>query len=339
MYSVEHDVFLLGGRQSQRTPAETLGDLVDYSRVADRSGFDTVWFAEHHFIDYGLNPATMTMASHVLAATDNINVGTAVVMLSQHHPVMVGEQVALLEALAPGRFRLGVGRGGPWVDLEVFNSSLERFESGFPEALEVLRRWLTADGDVWFAGDRFSFRPVSPVPPPPYRESDPNLMWVAATGEHTARLAGRMGLPLLLGMHTVPADHEHMIDIWRQEASAHGHDVHRAQHAAALLAQVVDGPGDRSRLWHRMRTLLGYTDQYQSLLRRGSPNHDAYVDFLLSQHAVGSEQEVMEKLTDAADASGVRRQLLFVEGMGDPKAVTDNIATLGKLISLGGPRS
>ncbi len=54
----------------------------------------------------------------------------------------LGEQAALLHVTSGGRFSLGVGRGGPWVDLEVFGAGLEAYEKGFPESLDLLLRWL-----------------------------------------------------------------------------------------------------------------------------------------------------------------------------------------------------
>ncbi|MFC4334396.1 LLM class flavin-dependent oxidoreductase [Salininema proteolyticum] len=330
--TVDFDIFLAGGRVPDREPDSTLRDLVDYTKAAEEAGFDTAWVAEHHFIDYGLNPSAVTLASHLLAATQRIAVGTAVAMLGQRHPVEVGEETALLEALAPGRFRLGVGRGGPWVDLEVFNSSLERMERGFEESLTLLREWLTSSGDVWASGEFFQFRPVAPVPAAPYKPGDPNLFWVAAMSEGTARLAGRLGVPLLLGMQGTPQDHALLIDVWRHEADAAGHDAEAAQHAAAVFAQVLDRPGDREELRRRMTGLLRTTEQYQSLLSRKPRDYAAYVDFLFDTHAVGAPDEVVQKLYAAADVSGVSRQILFVEGMRRPEAVRDNIAAIGRTL-------
>src|SRR5207237_1239587 len=77
-------------------------------------------------------------AANVLGRTSRITIGTAVCMLSNRHPVALAEETALLDHLSGGRFALGVGRGGPWVDLEVFGTGLARFEDGFPDSLDLL---------------------------------------------------------------------------------------------------------------------------------------------------------------------------------------------------------
>jgi alkanesulfonate monooxygenase SsuD/methylene tetrahydromethanopterin reductase-like flavin-dependent oxidoreductase (luciferase family) len=137
----------------------------DAAIAAERAGFDDVWFAEHHFMSYGVCPSAMTLAAFVLGQTSRIAVGTAVSVLPVWHPVALAEQAALLDQVSAGRFRLGVGCGGPWVDLEVFGTGLERYESGFAESLDLLLTALSQD-KISAAGPLFTFREVSLVPRP-----------------------------------------------------------------------------------------------------------------------------------------------------------------------------
>jgi alkanesulfonate monooxygenase SsuD/methylene tetrahydromethanopterin reductase-like flavin-dependent oxidoreductase (luciferase family) len=324
-----HDLFLLGGVFPGVTPAAALRRVVSYARQAEAAGLDGVWTAEHHFIEYGASPSATLMAAHLLAATERIQIGTAVAVLSNRHPVALGEEAATLDALAPGRFRLGVGRGGPWIDLDVFGSSLDRYERGFAEGLQLLTRWLSGEAEVAHAGEFFDVLPVRVMPPGTGRP-----VWVAATGEGTARLAGRLGLPLLLGMHAPDEDHVALLRAWRDEAEAAGLDPEAAEHVSTHLAQVADGPAvDRLRA-SLTELLTRGVGQYVSLKPgRGARDHAAYVDWMIGRHAVGPADRVAERLAASAEATGVRRQLLMVEGLGDPEAVGDNIAALGALLS------
>lgn len=111
--------------------------------MAEEAGLHSVWLAEHHFVPYGVCPSAVTLAALLLGRTRRLRVGTAVSVLPSTHPVALGEQAALLHLTSGGRFTLGVGRGGPWVDLEVFGGGLEAYEKEFPEGLDLLRRWLT----------------------------------------------------------------------------------------------------------------------------------------------------------------------------------------------------
>lgn len=328
-----HDLFLLGGVFPGMAPAAALRRVVSYARQAETAGLDGVWTAEHHFIEYGASPSATLMAAHLLAATERLQIGTAVAVLSNRHPVALGEEAATLDALAPGRFRLGVGRGGPWIDLDVFGSGLDRYERGFEESLSLLRRWLSGDAEVAHTGEFFDVLPVRVMPPGTGRP-----VWVAATGEGTARLAGRLGMPLLLGMHAPDEDHVKLLSAWRREAEAAGFDPDAAEHVSTHLAQVADRSETVDRLRSSLTELLTRgVGQYVSLKPgRGVRDHAAYVDWMIERHAVGPADHVAERLAASAEATGVRRQLLMVEGIGDPDAVGDNIAALGTALSTAG---
>ncbi|MFI5065609.1 MAG: LLM class flavin-dependent oxidoreductase, partial [Streptosporangiales bacterium] len=138
-------VLLLAARFPGQSDGDVLTATVDAAIAAEKAGFDDVWFAEHHFMSYGICPSAMTLAAFTLGRTSRITVGTAVSVLPVWHPVALAEQAALLDQVSAGRFRLGIGRGGPWADLEVFGTGLERYETRFPESLDLLLAALTQD--------------------------------------------------------------------------------------------------------------------------------------------------------------------------------------------------
>jgi alkanesulfonate monooxygenase SsuD/methylene tetrahydromethanopterin reductase-like flavin-dependent oxidoreductase (luciferase family) len=131
-------VLLLAAQFPGQRHGDVLSAAVRAAVAAEQAGFDDVWFAEHHFMSYGVCPSAATLAAYVLGRTSRIAVGTAVSVLSTQHPVALAEQAALLDQVSGGRFWLGVGRGGPWVDLEVFGTGLARYETGFAEGLDLL---------------------------------------------------------------------------------------------------------------------------------------------------------------------------------------------------------
>src|SRR2546430_7749987 len=100
------------------TQGGALAAAVEAALAAERTGLASAWIAEHHSISYGVCPSAIAFAANLLGRTDRITVGTAVCMLSNRHPVALAEETALLDHLSGGRFGLGVGRGGPSVDLE-----------------------------------------------------------------------------------------------------------------------------------------------------------------------------------------------------------------------------
>ncbi|MDR7278307.1 LLM class flavin-dependent oxidoreductase [Catenuloplanes atrovinosus] len=285
-------LFLLGAHGPASVPS--------LARAAEEAGLDDVWLAEHHFTAYGTLPSATVAAGHALGATHRIEIGTAACVLPARHPVALGEEAALLHELSGGRFRLGVARGGPWVDLEVFGTGLSRRERGFPESLDLLCAWLSGAPRVGFHGDFHRFREVAVSP----RAAVP--VWVAATTPATVEVAARRGLPLLLGVHADAAEKADLLARWSATAAAHGHDPERADHASVHLA-----PGPAPML----EELLARTRDYVRI--DGSPpahrDLDAYAARLRRIH------ETIE------EPPGVRRTLLMVEAAGDLGAVEEAV--------------
>ncbi|MFD7448556.1 LLM class flavin-dependent oxidoreductase [Kitasatospora sp. NPDC059827] len=246
--------FLLSAQFPGQSHGEVLERTVRATVEAERAGLDSVWLAEHHFVPYGVCPDAATLAALLLGRTRRIGIGTAVSVLSTSHPVALGEQAALLHLTSGGRFTLGVGRGGPWIDLDVFGSGVDAFENGFPERLDLLLRWLRGSR-VGADGPQFSFpevavvpratepvrrpglgswlgldEPTGPVRFPRQRQDADGLaeerdrtgrpvagppVVVACTSPGGVRLAAERGLPMLLGMHSGDEDKVRMLELYR----------------------------------------------------------------------------------------------------------------------------
>src|SRR4051794_4650897 len=79
--------------------------------VMDRTGYDAVWLAEHHFSTYSVCPSVHVMGMPVAGRTSRLRTGTAVTLGAFYHPLRIAEEVALLDVLSDGRVNWGVGRG------------------------------------------------------------------------------------------------------------------------------------------------------------------------------------------------------------------------------------
>lgn len=321
------DLFLVG-EAVRASPTSVPTTLVDYAVLAERSGFDAVWLAEHHFIRYGACPSPPLLASYVLSRTTSLQVGTAACVLSQRHPVALAEEAVMLDGLSGGRFMLGVARGGPWVDLEVFGTGPDRYETGFAEALDVLRGWLSADASFGTAGEFFEFREV-PVRARPRGEFP---VWIAATSPPTIEVAAERGLPLLLGVHTSDEDKIAAIARYRRVAIQSGHDPDGVEHAAVYVAYASDSYVTARRELRAAMTewlSVGVSDYTRLDGSRGNADQSDYVDRLVSTHLVGPVAQTAERLVRSAQRTGISRALLMVEGAASAQLVRDNIARLG----------
>jgi alkanesulfonate monooxygenase SsuD/methylene tetrahydromethanopterin reductase-like flavin-dependent oxidoreductase (luciferase family) len=83
--------------------------------LADKMGFDAVWFVEHHFLTgFSMSPCPEVIFGALSRLTKNIRLGFGVVILPYHHPVRVAERVAMVDQLSGGRVEFGTGRSAPY---------------------------------------------------------------------------------------------------------------------------------------------------------------------------------------------------------------------------------
>jgi alkanesulfonate monooxygenase SsuD/methylene tetrahydromethanopterin reductase-like flavin-dependent oxidoreductase (luciferase family) len=324
-------VFLLAGRFPGQDDGEALDRSAEAVVAAERAGFDDAWMAEHHFMPYGVCPSAITFAAFAAGRTTRITLGTAVTVLSTTHPVALAEQVALLDQLSGGRFHLAVGRGGPWVDLEVFGTGLASYERGFAERLDLLLRGLTG-GRVRAEGEQFTFREVPMVPRPRSRPRPP--VTVACTSPATVELAAERGLPMLLGLHIDDHDKAHMVAHYAKAARAAGRDPEAVEHTAAVLAHVAD---DREEARRELRAhlpgwLAAGLAAHVTVDGRPGPRRDpvAYAERLADLHPIGSPQQCIDRIHAGVERTGIRHLIMMVEGAGDRARTLDNIARLGR---------
>ncbi|MET9498570.1 LLM class flavin-dependent oxidoreductase [Streptomyces sp. NPDC006552] len=331
--------FVLAAQFPGQGQGEALHRAVRSAEVAEEAGLDAVWLAEHHFVPYGTCPSAITLAALLLGRTRTLRVGTAVSVLPTAHPVALGEQAALLHLTSGGRFSLGVGRGGPWVDLEVFGAGLEAYERGFPDSLDLLLRWLR-EARVAAGGERFSFREVPVVPRPAEAigggdPAGPEVV-VACTSPKSVRLAAERGLAMLLGMHIGDEEKAQMVAAWRRcarEAGVPARAVAAAPHVSAGVAQVGDGRGEARETL--LKTMPGWLKQgleaHVTVDGRARAMRDpvAYTELLCGLHPVGTPQVCADRLAATAERTGITRFALLVEGSGDLAATEENVRRLG----------
>ena len=91
--------------------AEGFRDFIDYNVEAEGLGFHGTFVVEHHFTGYGQVSATLNLLTWLGARTTTLRLGTAVIVLPWHNPVLLAEQAATLDLLSGGRLDFGIGKG------------------------------------------------------------------------------------------------------------------------------------------------------------------------------------------------------------------------------------
>ena len=129
-------------------------DFVDYNVEAESLGFHSTFLVEHHFTGFGQISATLNLLTFIAARTTTLRLGTAVLVLPWHNPVLLAEQAATLDLLSQGRLDFGIGMGYRYREFAGFCMPMEeaaqRFDEslvGHPQGLDVGRP-VVAPGQV-----------------------------------------------------------------------------------------------------------------------------------------------------------------------------------------------
>ena len=95
------------------SPSKAIFDEITRQiELADGLGIEHAWFAEHHgHAHFGHSPHPVAYCLYLAGRTQRIKLGAAVVCVNLHHPVLVGEQIAMLDVLSGGRASVGLGSG------------------------------------------------------------------------------------------------------------------------------------------------------------------------------------------------------------------------------------
>ena len=163
-------------------------------------GVDCVWLGEIHFTpERSVISASLQVASSIAARTRRLRVGTAVQVLPLNHPLRIAEEVATVDHISEGRFEFGIGRSGVVRTYDIYGVPYGQSQARFLEALEIIRR-------AW-KGEPFSYEGEfykvdnATVAPRPYQVPHPPIR-MATTSDETFPAAGRMGLPIFIGLRT-----------------------------------------------------------------------------------------------------------------------------------------
>jgi alkanesulfonate monooxygenase SsuD/methylene tetrahydromethanopterin reductase-like flavin-dependent oxidoreductase (luciferase family) len=137
---MEFGIFILMQQRGyHQTSAEVLRGAVEQTVAADQAGFDTAWYAEHHFSNYGLCPSPLMMVAHMAALTKRIRLGSAVCVLPMYHPARFLAEAGFCDSVSNGRLELGVGSGYQKFEFDRFGVKIEEAPAIFHEFLDILQ--------------------------------------------------------------------------------------------------------------------------------------------------------------------------------------------------------
>ena len=204
--------------------ADWLHTVVEQAAYGEALGFDSVWFAEHHFHSFGgILSSPPVIGAAIAQRTTKIRIGTAVTLLPYHNPLRIAEDYATLDGLSRGRLEFGIGHGFiKWESL-TFGTPLDELRDRFKESLDIiLKAW--SEPRFSHKGRSYQYDNVELLPRPlqkPYP-----TVWMGATSTlESFEFAGRSGFHLML----IPFLHEidelgRMVQAYKQARQSAGHD-------------------------------------------------------------------------------------------------------------------
>ena len=200
--------------------AEGFRDFIEYNVEAEALGFAGTFVVEHHFTGYGQVSATLNLLTWLGARTTTLRLGTAVIVLPWHNPVLLAEQAATLDLLSGGRLDFGIGSGYRYNEFRGFCVDMDEAGARFDECLDVLVKAWTSNEPFSHRGKHWAFDNVVVEPPTAQRPHPP--IWMGAGGESSVRRVAEKGYNLLLGQYAQPADVAKSIAAYRAAVEARG---------------------------------------------------------------------------------------------------------------------
>lgn len=207
--------------QSSRTPREFYNEVLEQTVRAEEVNFDGVWFTEHHFSDFGINPSPAVLLAAASQRTNRIRLGVGVSVLPLHNPLRIAEDYAVVDLLSNGRLDLGLGSGYEQKEFDGYNISLEDKAQRFNESLEVLRKaWsgkpFSHQGDFFHYPEmKLSVQPMQ-APLPPH--------WIATSSEKGVTHVASMGSKFMgLGFSKSRDELAKLIDTYKNVYLKSGH--------------------------------------------------------------------------------------------------------------------
>ncbi|MFV8308519.1 LLM class flavin-dependent oxidoreductase [Mycobacteroides chelonae] len=209
-----------------QNPTTALEYDLDRVVALDRLGYDEAWFGEHHSGGYELISCPEVFIAAAAERTKHIRLGTGVVSLPYHHPLMVVDRWILLDHITRGRVIFGTGPGALPTDAYMMGIDPLDQRRMQEESLEAILALLRAAPEERISRETswFTLRDAQ-LQLRPYTHPYPEILTAAMFSPSGPRLAGKLGAGLLSLSASIPGGFAALENAWevvREQAAAHG---------------------------------------------------------------------------------------------------------------------
>jgi alkanesulfonate monooxygenase SsuD/methylene tetrahydromethanopterin reductase-like flavin-dependent oxidoreductase (luciferase family) len=313
---------LFGSAQARRAGPDTdssqgFRDFIDNNVEAEALGYYSTFLVEHHFTGFGQVSASLNLLTWLGARTRHLRLGTAVLVLPWHNPVLLAEQAATLDLLSGGRLDFGIGKGYRWNEFAGFCVPMEEADERFEEVVDVITKAFVSETPFSHRGKYWRFDNIVVEPPTAQRPHPP--FWMGAGSPNSVRQVAERGYNMLLGQHSLAEEILGQVAQFKKEAEARGRLFNPMEVAVARAVHFAKNAADKAAAIER---------RYQShmrvnaLARRpGNETRNRYIldDEKKARHEsaesalFGTTDEIMRKLEELR-AGGVEYVIINFGG-------------------------
>jgi alkanesulfonate monooxygenase SsuD/methylene tetrahydromethanopterin reductase-like flavin-dependent oxidoreductase (luciferase family) len=264
-------------------------EFVERNVEAESLGYHSTFLVEHHFTGFGQVSATLNLLAWIGARTTSLRLGTAVIVLPWHNPVLLAEQIATLDLVSNGRVDAGIGKGYRMKEFEGFSISMDEADARFEECLEVMLKAWTSDTPWSHQGTYWQYNEVV-VEPPSTQKPHPQI-WMGAGSPRSVKQVAQLGFNMLLGQFDSFEMIAEEVALFKSEVESLGRVFDPMSVAVARSVNLVDSTAEydqalESRMAARRRT--------QNLALR--PDFQDTRDSAEAGTIYGSPDQVSEKI-------------------------------------------
>jgi alkanesulfonate monooxygenase SsuD/methylene tetrahydromethanopterin reductase-like flavin-dependent oxidoreductase (luciferase family) len=241
---------LFGSAQAKRGGADVdsaqgFKDFVEYNVEAEALGYHSTFVVEHHFTGFGQVSASLNLLTWVAARTSHLRLGTAVVVLPWHNPVLLAEQAATIDLMSNGRLEFGVGKGYRHNEFASFCIPVAEADERFEEGLALILKSWTSEERFSHHGKYWHFENIIVEPPTAQKPHPP--IWMAAGSPDSIKKVAARGYGLMLDQFAPPEAIFQRFDLFKAEVEKQGRVFDPMTVAVARAYYVARDAADKAK--------------------------------------------------------------------------------------------
>jgi luciferase family oxidoreductase group 1 len=300
---------------SGRSPDASIRETVALAQLCDELGYHRYWLSEHHGSDSIAGSAPEVLLGALAVSTRRIRLGSAGIMLPHYSSLKVAEQFRVLEALAPGRIDLGVGRapGSDGRTAMALNPNAATAADYFPAQIRDLMAWVGG-------GPLVEGHPFAGIQAQPKGPAMPQI-WVLGSSNYGAQVAAFFGLPYCFAyFFSDGAGAAEALDFYRENYRPN--TLNPTPHAAICVLALAADTAEHA------RRLRGPRDMWRAERERGryvpfpSPEEAEAYQFTEDARALDAQRATSALFGTADQVAGRLRALAAEHGVVEMAVVT-----------------